>query len=332
MLVNVDFSISYQVEKAWKIFEDGISGPNPFCCWVPEAASIEFNRLGWWRFCLKDVCLIESCDFLMQGAGVLRLKTMKGFFEIGFVLRDENIWFTSAKSVHMDAYLCDWPNIESENFNFLCQDLNRITNQNVKLAEWFYQKQINYLNINFRDRPIRNTKIRYVVCRDSNNLKTITGLTFPSGSSLMDPVTLTILSSQLPDYHEIAHAVVVKYIGGTPPIAYCEGVAESFRYPVGWEEFVRNPLCTPSVFGDLRATAFFNCPSPWAQAGAFCKYIINTFGVESLKEIHRIATIYSFNDCIREITGLTTVELVSASRMMVFDKKCFSNALIQNNV
>lgn len=311
-----DSDLRQQVLESWRAFARGLHGPDPLRPWAPEIRAIESNRLRWWRYLLEGGGgAIGPCHVLTPPcAGVFVLRTGVGASEVGFVKRKGDLWLTSAKSVRLLARVRDWPRVEGDHFEFACCDMGRVTNRVIKRAEELHRRLRCCLAIGVSARPVRDGKIRYVACCDSQAIESLTGLTLGPGSSLTDPVTLTVVSTRLPDEHEIAHAVAAQYLAGAPPVAYREGLAECFRRPVAWGEFLRDPTREPSVFDDLRAAAFFRAPAPWAQAGAFCKYIARSFGVEPLNAIHRAATARTFHDRVREITGHSTDELVAASR------------------
>lgn len=307
--------IRLSVEEVWAAFVGALCGSNtdPFSYWVPEIRAIQANCEEWWHAVLQidQSYPIVKFEVLQQGRqGIFGVLFNRGIHEVGFIQKDEQILLTSAKSLRLLDSLSTWMPVDSDNFIFLHPFDHQLSYCGVRRSEEIYRRLLKQMEVRSDNKPIRSKKVGYAICHDAHTLRSLTRIPLDDMSSLTDAVSLTIVSTRLADAHEIAHAVATKHIGGVPPLAYCEGFAECFTYPQGWEEFLDSPFGQPSVFSDLQPAAFFQSRVPWAQAAGFCKYIGHRFGIRLLKDIYRHTNRYTFKAHVLEKTGLSVEDLM----------------------
>ena len=316
--------VKSSVTKTWESFITAIwnQSGDPFSYWVPEVREIQVNCFDWWRantsagekYIVTDLNIFSS-----KNQGTFKVKSKRGILELGFKSKGDQTYLFPAKSLKLMSQLSSWKLEESEHFRFYHTCDTDLPSSLISKCENIYKILQKQLHRPLHSDVVRKEKVGYVLCNDQLQLSNLIGIFLDESSSVTDPVSLTIISTRLADAHEIAHAVISKFIGGAPPIAYREGFAECFSRPLGWQEFISNPFRQPSVFSDLSLPGFYRAPAPWAQSGGFCKYILLKFGIDLMIDAHRDTNRYNFKEYFLERTGKPIGHLMTGMRNMALE-------------
>lgn len=329
-------AIERLVKKRWSSFVDAfdMKDSDPFVYWVPEIRDIQRSYKEWWHSIFrknKNYAIIK-CEILRETRiqGVICVQFGKTAGEFGFVKLGKEIFFTSAKSLRLLHNVSKWLVKETDNFVFFYHSKRKISTSAVNHCDKIYKYLLKRLEIHPYDNFTRRDKVKYVFCRNHQEVESLLGIPLDSLSSVMDPVSLAIISTRIADIHEIMHAIAVRHIGGTPPYAYCEGFAECLTTPLGWKEFLKAPLQKKSVFSDLSSKGFYRVPFPWSQSGAFCKYIMHNFGVTLLKDIYKHTSRYTFRKYILDKTRCSVDMLMLMARKAAIENSALFEVGIKN--
>jgi hypothetical protein len=316
-VLNTDLVIKKKLENVWNGFLVSLNKGNPYKFWMPAMRDLLRTREKWLQLFRYDCSTIYNINIYSGVGGSFSVGLKEFEKKIGFTVIKNEVFLTSVKTINLINTISEFDSIESDNFIFYYRKSFPFKDCHIAKSEKLYKLLTNNFELDIEKELIRKEKIKYVLLKDKNQIENIIGIHLDQNSSLTDTISLSIISTRCPDTHEIAHAVITKHVGGTPPLVYREGLAECFIRPTEWKRFIKSPFSVTSVFASLDSEKFFCCSTPWAQAGCFCKYLLKVYGIEFLKEIHKKTRTDNYMSYIRKKTGRDVIDLYNDARELI---------------
>lgn len=308
------FSTSYSQNIDSNIisfFHDLISDSTGLSKYVAESELEKSNRLGITYAGVNNKFLISydiAADLkqkIAQGIYPYKLNSKdlgNGIQYVSFTVEKLNyskdFYFQDKKLISPITYFsAGWKNFSSRHFNFFISDTNLFNNYSITYLESYIEGMLNLLNFNPEERTLlEEEKIIYVLCKDNNEIKKVTGFDTRGLYILAYDEIVTTYNCHL---HELSH-LLINYKLKTLPLYTLAFFQEGFSVATGGRGGISRDILLDSghylhktgfvPFNSIVTQAEFhseNASVTYPVSGFYSFYLLDKYGLEFYLDTYR---------------------------------------------
>ncbi len=210
----------------------------------------------------------------------------------------KEFYFKNGKFILPQSYFTlNWEVIETDYFNFLISDRNRfnIYAQNKLIS--FVDAVLNLLNVNQNEKEIlKKEKINYVLCKDEDEVKKITGFSTKGIYILASDEIITSYNSH---FHEVSH-LLINFRHKMLPVFTLPFFQEGFASAIGGRGGISRTILLnigkfleQSDFINLQTILTYNdffqedASLTYPYSAIYNFYLINRYGIEHYLNLYK---------------------------------------------
>ncbi|HVO75571.1 MAG TPA: hypothetical protein VMT35_16190 [Ignavibacteriaceae bacterium] len=226
----------------------------------------------------------------------------KGFTKVTFLVPSRNyskeFYFKDDKLVSPAFYFCSgWKNFQTKYFDFFISDPSLFNDYSAKALENYISTMAGLLQLDVGQKKIlEEKKIIYILCRDEDEIKKLTGFATRGIYILAYDEIITTYNCH---FHELAH-LLINFKLKTLPLHTLPFFQEGFAVAAGGRGGLsRNVLFDAGYFLQKSGIIRFNsiltkddflsedASMTYPVAGLYSLFLLNQYGIESYLKLYR---------------------------------------------